>query len=244
MLQPIHIHPRLLNFCRDLSRNETRNSLRITIANNSDAAELLIYDGIGEPGTSSTAESAVAFLNAHRGKPVNVRLNSPGGSAYEGLTIFNALAQHNAAVTTTIEGIAASAAAIISQAGDTRRMFANGSLMVHRAMAMAIGNRDIMSEMVDLLDQVDQLIGLTLAARSGKSKSQLMAAMVGKDGADGTTYDAAGAKAFGLADEIIPLPTQSRLGRENHRPSHDADASVRASRQRVAARDRLAAMYR
>ena len=50
--------------------------------------------------------------------------------AWDGITIYNALVAHDAEVITHVEGLAASAAAVIAMAGNKVQMAANGTLFV------------------------------------------------------------------------------------------------------------------
>lgn len=61
----------------------------------------------------------VAALNVER---IHVRINSPGGSAFDGVAIYNALKRHPAEIITHVDGLAASAASVIAMAGDEIRM--------------------------------------------------------------------------------------------------------------------------
>ena len=64
-----------------------------TIRAHGEGAELLIYDEIGAYGVS--AKSFLAELGAlPAGTPLELRLNSPGGSVFDAVAIYNALQRH------------------------------------------------------------------------------------------------------------------------------------------------------
>jgi ATP-dependent Clp protease, protease subunit len=94
------------------------------------AAEIVIYDEIGAFGIP-----AKAFIDElKRLGPVaelTVRINSPGGSVFDGVAIYNALERHGAAITVWIDGIAASIASMIAMAGDVIVMPENAMLVLH-----------------------------------------------------------------------------------------------------------------
>ena len=72
-------------------------------------AEVVIYDEIGAYGVS--AKGFLAELGAlPDGTPLALRLNSPGGSVFDAVAIYNAIKRHSGTVTVWIDGIAASAA--------------------------------------------------------------------------------------------------------------------------------------
>jgi ATP-dependent Clp protease protease subunit len=66
---------------------------------------------------------------------VTVNINSPGGSAFQGLAIYSMLSNYSGKVVVNILGAAGSAASIIAMSGDTIRISTGGSVMIHNAQA-------------------------------------------------------------------------------------------------------------
>ena len=66
---------------------------------------------------------------------VTVRINSPGGDLEAGVAIYNRL-KDMPNVTTIVDGLAASAASLIMQAGKTRKVYQNSQVMVHSASVL------------------------------------------------------------------------------------------------------------
>lgn len=127
---------------------------------NAKSGEIFIYDVIGEDwfGGGITATSVINALDELKGKPAVVRINSPGGVADEGIAIYNALKRYEGGITTVVDSLAASAASIVALAGDTRETSAGGRWMIHRALAMAIGNANDMAKTADILTTYDKAI--------------------------------------------------------------------------------------
>ncbi len=99
-----------------------------------EGAELSIHDEIGAYGVS--AKDFIAELGKLPGDAaLTLRLNSPGGSVFDAVAIYNALKRHEGPVTVSIDGIAASAASYIAMAGDEVVMPENAFLMIHEARA-------------------------------------------------------------------------------------------------------------
>ena len=197
-----------LDATNEILNNVTSKEFLVGVKNEAeeDEIELSVYGRIGKDffDDSATSASDVAkLLRDNRGKKVNVKINSPGGLAYDGITIYNALLEHDALVTTTVMGMAGSAAAIISQAGSTRKIYANASFFIHRALGMAWGNIDVMNDVADFLNKLDDQIAETFAARSGQRKAAVLKAMKGN--LDGTTYTADAAKKEGYFDEVLSV---------------------------------------
>lgn len=104
---------------------------------------LLLHGMVGgsfwdEGFTASDVVHSLASLGPNA--DVTVRINSSGGVAHEGLAIHAVLTAHKGKVTTVVEGLAASAASIIVQAGDERVMAAGAMMMVHDASVVTVGD--------------------------------------------------------------------------------------------------------
>src|SRR5690625_2151934 len=122
-----------------------------TIHAHDGGAEVLIYDEIGAYGVS--AKGFLAELGALQDDaPIDLRLNSPGGSVFAAVAIHNALKRHAGLVTIWIDGIAASAASYIAMAGDEIVMPENAFLMIHDPSGMVIGTAADMRDVAATLD--------------------------------------------------------------------------------------------
>lgn len=170
------------------------------IRNASDeVAEVFIYDQIGEDwfGEGTTAKKFAKEIGAISAKRIDLHLNSPGGSVFDGQAIANAISRHPATVTTFIDGLAASIASVIALAGDTVVMASNALYMIHEPSAFAGGRADDLRQMADLLDKVTGVMVGTYADKTGIPDDELRAAMAAE-----TWYTAAEALEAGFVDEI------------------------------------------
>ena len=162
------------------------------------AAEISIYDEIGMWGV--TAKQFISDLKALGDvKDITVSINSPGGSVFDGLAIYNVLRASGANITVKVMGIAASIASIIAMAGKKIVMPENSFMMIHNPLNVVKGNADDMREMADILDKVGSSLVATYVARTGKSEEEVKALMDAE-----TLMTATEAKEFGFADEVIP----------------------------------------
>lgn len=159
-------------------------------------AEVAIYDEIGAYGV--TAKGFLAELGAlPAGTPVDLRLNSPGGSVFDAVAIHNALKRHDGPVTVWIDGIAASAASYVAMAGDEIVMPENAFLMIHDPAGLVMGTAEDMRAMAEALDKVKGSLVAGYAAKSGRAPEEVSALMAAE-----TWFDAADAVAQGFADRI------------------------------------------
>src|SRR6059036_2863063 len=117
---------------------EAQSWYRITNAADSDEAEVMLYDEIGG-WYGATADQFIADLRGITSPNLRVRINSPGGSVFEGIAIANALRSHPGNVVIQVDSVAASIASVIAMAGDRVEMAPNSMLMIHEASGRAWG---------------------------------------------------------------------------------------------------------
>jgi ATP-dependent protease ClpP protease subunit len=161
-----------------------------------DRAELFIFDVIDEWG--GVAPSLfVRDLRAITAKAIDVHINSPGGVVFDAVAIYSALKNHPATVDVTVDGLAASAASFVAQAGDTIAIEKPAKMMIHDASGLVLGNAADMREMAALLDELSDSIAGIYADRAGGSVAGWREAMKAT-----TWYSAAEAVKAGLADRV------------------------------------------
>ena len=158
--------------------------------------DILIFDEIGLWGVTAK-DFAVALKAIPEDHAITVRINSPGGSVFDGYAIFNALKSRAANVTTRIEGLAASMASIIALAGSKVTAAANSIVMIHNPLGGVMGEAEEMRKMADVLDKLTSQLAGIYAAKTGLSEADVRAAMDAE-----TWFTAAEAKEWGLVDEV------------------------------------------
>ena len=169
---------------------------------NGRAGELFLYGEIAGESWYSDDVTPAMFQRelAALGEidSLDVYINSPGGDAFAGITIYNILHRHKAEVTVTIDGLAASAASIVAMAGDVIRMPENATMMIHNAWTFAAGNAEELRHTADELEQLDQQMAGLYAARAGISEEEAAALMEAE-----TWMDGKAAQEMGFADEVV-----------------------------------------
>lgn len=159
-------------------------------------AEISIFEEIG--GWGVTAKDFISDLKKIDAKQITLSINSPGGSVFDALAMYNALRAHDATITTKVMGVAASAASVVVMAGETIEMPANSFLMIHNPLTFAYGNADEMRDMADVLDKIAaSLIGIYVA-RTGLPEDEVKALLDAE-----TWLNADEALAKGFATSVI-----------------------------------------
>jgi len=125
------------------------------------SADLYIYGEIVDNTDYKWDEADVMpddVLNALRQveglNNLNIYINSPGGSVFAGLAIYNMLARNKAKKTVYIDGVAASMASVIAMVGDTINIPSNAFLMIHNPWTIALGNATELRKVADDLDTI------------------------------------------------------------------------------------------
>ena len=140
---------------------------------------------------------------------INVYINSAGGGVFAGFTIYNILKRHPALVSTKVDGIAASIAAVILQAGDERTVAKNGTIYVHNPMGCICGYADDLRKYADELDKLKQPI-VDSFDKLKISKNKLQELM----GAE-TLMTAREALKMGFVDKIEEYPVKAKVENKN-----------------------------
>lgn len=172
-----------------------------------DVLTLDLLDFIGEDffGEGITSKRVAASLAASTAKTIRVRINSPGGDAYEGTAIRSLLRAHalerKARIEVEVHGVAASAASVIMLAGDSIAFAPDAFVMIHEAWVWAVGEADDLRATADVLDKLNDSMARMYASASKLDAAEMRAKM-----ADETWFDAnQAADVFGgrVLDESI-----------------------------------------
>jgi ATP-dependent protease ClpP protease subunit len=192
---------------------------RITNATSPDEAEVMLYDEIGG-WYGATADQFIADLRGITAPNLRVRINSPGGSVFEGIAIANALRSHPGNVVVQVDSVAASIASVIAMAGDRVEMAPNAMLMIHEASGVCLGNSADMDEMARLLALISDNIADAYVAKAGGTREQWREAMRAE-----SWYLPEDAVAAGLADEALTVP---KTGEPVEQPDEEEPDMARA----------------
>ena len=161
-----------------------------------DVVDVYLYDEIGSLGT--TAADFMSELSEIKTARIVVHISSQGGNVFDGIAIYNALRTHSSPVTTKVDALAASIAAVIAQAGDRRLMVTGSQMMIHEAHGLGLGSADDMRDFADLLDKLTDNIAGIYAERAGGTKAHFLSLMKAE-----TWMNPDEAVSEGLADQVI-----------------------------------------
>ncbi len=159
--------------------------------------EIFLYDDIGPAymgmfGTETLMEGLQTFGSG----PVNLRVNSYGGSVDEALAMIEMLSRHDGEVHITIDSIAASAASLFA-AYFPSTAAPHARIMIHNPWGVAMGDSEEFRKQADILDIYrDSLI--TIYEDAMNADREAIVAMLDAE----TWFTAKDALEAGLVDNV------------------------------------------
>jgi len=186
----------------EIRANLARKPFSILAKENDTKAEIIIYADIGSSfwsdGVSAKSFSDELDLLPKSVTEISVRLNSPGGDVFDGMTIYNRLKQHKAKVIVHVDGMAASIASIIMLAGDEVIMGEGAMVMIHKPWTGVWGNSDVLDHTSDTLLQLEDQMTTIYMRRSKLSREEIRVML-----RDETWFGAEKAIEYGFADKVV-----------------------------------------
>ena len=159
---------------------------------------------LGEPVTSESANRIVAqllFLEAEDpDKDIYLYINSPGGSVYDGLGIFDTMQHIKPDVHTVCVGLAASMGAFLLCAGTKgkRSSLTHSRIMIHQPLGGARGQASDIRIQADEILYLKKKLNTELAERTGQPLSRI------EEDTDRDFFmSPAEAMEYGLIDKVI-----------------------------------------
>lgn len=155
--------------------------------------EKWFYDWLGMEATSPAD-----IVLPDTGEPIEVHINSGGGSVYAGSEIYTALKDYPGEVVVKVVGIAASAASVIAMAGDVVEISPTAQIMIHNVSAIVQGDDRKLLKESEVLKNYNTSIANAYVLKTGKSMEELLALMSSE-----TWFTADSAVAHGFADKVM-----------------------------------------
>ncbi|MBC8509026.1 MAG: ATP-dependent Clp protease proteolytic subunit [Anaerolineales bacterium] len=138
--------------------------------------------------------------------PIQMYVNSPGGQVYAGLAIYDTMQMITNPISTVAVGVTASFGTILLTAGTTGQRYAlpHATIHLHQPLGGAQGQAtDIQIQAKEIL-RLKVRLNEIIAHHTGKSVEDIE-----NDTDRDYWMDAAGAKEYGLVDEILEVPEKA-----------------------------------
>ena len=151
--------------------------------------------------TANVIQAQLLYLDsADPGKDISIYLNTPGGSVYAGLGIYDTMQYISSDVSTICTGMAASMGAVLLVAGATGKRFAlqHSRVMIHQPMCGAQGHDSDIEITALEIQKLKKELYTIIADHSGRPYEQIE-----KDSDRDYWMTAAEAKEYGMIDEVL-----------------------------------------
>lgn len=175
---------------------------KVTMAEGDTPARLDLFGVIGG-GLFEQGFDEAAFANAMDGigdeQPLDIYINSPGGSVFAAIAIYNLIARHEGPVTIHVAGLAASAATIITSVPNGRVIMPAGSMMLIHPVRADVGSSttEELKEAAVNLEKIRESVLSIYEKKTGLERERLLA-MMKKE----SFLTSAEAVTLGFADEL------------------------------------------
>ena len=123
---------------------------------------------------------------------------SNGGDVFSASEIYTMLKSSGKNIVVNIQGLAASAASVISMAGNTVNISPTAQLMIHKVSVIGAGNADDFEHEAKVLNGIDESIASAYELKTGMKQEDLLQMM-----ANETWLNAKEAVDKGFADNIM-----------------------------------------
>lgn len=151
--------------------------------------------------TANVIQAQLLYLDSSDpGKDISIYINSPGGSVYAGLGIYDTMQFISSDVSTICTGIAASMAAVLLVAGTKKKRFAlnHSRVMIHQPLGGVQGQASDIEITAREIAKIKQELYSIISLHSGKSIED-----VARDSDRDFWMTAAEAKEYGMVDDVL-----------------------------------------
>ena len=122
----------------------------------------------GVIGYDVTSKKIIEELRAAKNGEIEIDVNSPGGSVFEGLAIYNAIKNYSGKTKIKVSGLAASMGSIIALAKGKFETAKSSVYMIHNAKGISLGDYREMEKTGKILNSVSNMLAKIYSENSGK----------------------------------------------------------------------------
>ena len=175
-------------------------------------AQMRFYGRIDEDSTRAFNDEFLWLQDCVKPSKIVISINSEGGSVLYGMGTFSIIQQCPIEVETIIDGVAASMASVIWAAGTRSYMRDYSVLMIHNPFMRKDDADGADPDTQQTVNAFQKQIECIYNKRFGLTKAQVREIMDGKEGCDGTWFDAKSAVEAGIipAENVIKTSKQVR----------------------------------
>ena len=147
---------------------------------------------------ANIVNAQLLFLDSQNNNEITIYINSPGGSVYDGLAIYDTIHMINSPVKTVCIGLAASMASILLACGTKRYALPHSRIMIHQPLGGVKGQASDIVITANEITKIKEELNQILATKTGQTLDKIY-----KDTDRDFYMTAKEALEYGIIDEII-----------------------------------------
>ncbi|MBQ3416100.1 MAG: ATP-dependent Clp protease proteolytic subunit [Clostridia bacterium] len=161
--------------------------------------ERIIFLGTDiDSNVANTVNAQLLWLDSINHNEITLYINSPGGSVYDGLSIYDTIHTIKSPVKTICIGLAASMASILLAAGKKRYALKHSRVMIHQPSSAVKGQASDIVITANEITRVKNELNQILATKTGQPLDKIE-----KDTDRDYYMTSTEALKYGIIDEII-----------------------------------------
>lgn len=161
---------------------------------------IIILSGEIDDGLANSIVAQLLYLDSVNHNPINLYINSPGGSITAGMAIYDTMNYIKSKVSTICIGMAASMAAFLLSSGERgmRFILPNGEVMIHQPLGGAKGQATEIQIAAERILKLKAKLNKILSENTGQSLEKIQ-----NDTERDYFLSAEESLEYGLVDKII-----------------------------------------
>lgn len=161
---------------------------------------IIILSGEIDDGLANSIVAQLLYLDSVNHNPINLYINSPGGSITAGMAIYDTMNYIKSKVSTICIGMAASMAAFLLSSGERgmRFILPNGEVMIHQPLGGAKGQATEIQIAAERILKLKSKLNKILSENTGQSLEKIQ-----NDTERDYFLSAEESLEYGLVDKII-----------------------------------------
>jgi ATP-dependent Clp protease, protease subunit len=165
-----------------------------------------VIGNVGQERGTTAQQIKTQLAKMDQTQPLTVRIDSEGGSVFDGLSMYEAFSSYPGPKKAIIESTAFSIASYIATAFDDVEIAENGYVMIHEPSSGVDGTASDFAKTADLLAKLDQSMVTAYSTKTGLSEDFVRSLMQ-----EETFLNASEALNYGFVNSISPSRVQSRI---------------------------------
>ena len=161
---------------------------------------IIILSGEIDDNLANSVVAQLLYLDSINHDPVNLYINSPGGSITAGMAIYDTMNYIKSKVSTICIGMAASMAAFLLSSGEKkmRYILPNGEVMIHQPLGGAQGQATEIKIAAERILKLKEKLNKILSENTGQSLEKIQ-----NDTERDYFLSSCEALEYGLVDKIL-----------------------------------------